>query len=267
LLYAVRTTTDREAFVYVVFEHQSSFDALMPLRLLRYMVRVWERWLRDHPTTSTLPVVLPVLLHHGPTGWRTVPEFAVMLDASPELLEAVRPFQPMFRFVLDDLAALSLDAISSRALHALTRLVQLAFWSSRSFQRLQDAAPLMREITATLARDTRTRELLTQLYVYLLRAGQPDVEVENVQAILLGVAGPQGEEDVMNAAEQLIEQGEQKGLRSAIVTALSARGLPLSELGRARLASCTDVDTLTRWLTRAVTAPSEAEVFANADKA
>src|SRR5260370_39785967 len=65
LLYAVRSRTGRQALVYVLFEHQSSFDALMPLRLLRYIVRIWEQWLRDHPGSSTLPVVVPVVLHHG----------------------------------------------------------------------------------------------------------------------------------------------------------------------------------------------------------
>ena len=73
----------------------------------------------------------------------------------------------------------------------------------------------------------------------------------------------------MNAAEQLIAEGEQRGqqkgrldgLRTAITTALSARAVHLSEVGCARLASCTDAATLTRWVARAVTAASEAEVF------
>ena len=107
LLYAVRTRAGGQGLVYVVFEHQSSPDATMPFRLLRYMVRVWERWLRDHPGTKTLPIVLPVLLHHGEGTWQAAPELASMLDASPELLEAARPYQPHFRFVLDDLPALS----------------------------------------------------------------------------------------------------------------------------------------------------------------
>jgi hypothetical protein len=43
---------------------------------------------------------------------------------------------------------------------------------------------------------------------------------------------------------------------------MSARSLPLSEAGRARLEACSDADVLTRWHARAVTAASEAEVFA-----
>jgi hypothetical protein len=33
-----------DAFVYVLVEHQSNTDALMPFRMLRYMVRIWDRY-------------------------------------------------------------------------------------------------------------------------------------------------------------------------------------------------------------------------------
>jgi hypothetical protein len=159
LLYAVQTTAGHPAFVYIVFEHQSSFDATMPFRLLRYVVRVWERWQRDHEGAKTLPIVLPVLLHHGRGKWKAEPELASMLDGSAELLEAVRPYLPHFRFLLDDLSAMSPEALASRTLHALGRLVQLVLRSSRSRARLRSATPLMAAIAATLARDERARAL------------------------------------------------------------------------------------------------------------
>jgi hypothetical protein len=37
----------------------------------------------------------------------------------------------------------------------------------------------------------------------------------------------------------------------------------LSEVGRARISACTSIETLTQWLERAITATSEADVFAN----
>ncbi len=266
LLYAVRSRTGRQALVYVLFEHQSSFDALMPLRLLRYIVRIWEQWLRDHPGSSTLPVVVPVVLHHGSGGWRAAPELAAMLDAGPELLEAARDYLPLFRFVLDDLGGVSLDSFSSAKLHALASLVRLAFWASRSMKRLREAMPLLREIVASLVRDEGTRALLAQLYLYLLRAAEPDVDAEQIRTILLDVAGPQGREDVMNAGEQLIEQGRAEGLakgfRAAVMEVVGARRIALSDRGRARLSACHDVATLQRWLVRAATAGSEAEIFA-----
>jgi hypothetical protein len=58
-------------------------------------------------------------------------------------------------------------------------------------------------------------------------------------------------------------RGRATGLREAIVHVLAARSLELSEVGRARLDDCADVETLTAWLERAVTARSRADVFAS----
>jgi predicted transposase/invertase (TIGR01784 family) len=273
LLYTVRARSGRDALVYVLAEHQSSFDATMPLRLLRYVVRIWERWLVDHPTATTVPIVVPLVMHHGPGGWRAAPELASMLDADEALLGATRAFVPHFRFLLDDLSRMTLDELAARAIPAYGRLAQLALWSARSRERLLRVVPVLHDIATTEERSERTRTMLIQLYEYLLRAAEPDVDVREMQAILMQIAGPEGYEDVMNAAEQLIAQGLEKGLekglaqgagalRAVVATAFEARGLVLSELGRARVASCTDLSTLQAWVTRAITATSEADVFA-----
>ncbi len=51
------------------------------------------------------------------------------------------------------------------------------------------------------------------------------------------------------------------GVRRAIAALLSARGIGCSEEGRARIDACDDAEILDRWLSRATTAGSEAEVF------
>jgi len=56
-------------------------------------------------------------------------------------------------------------------------------------------------------------------------------------------------------------QGEAKGLRTAIAALFAARRLPLSKGGRAKIAACSDIATLTRWHERAATASAEADVF------
>ena len=39
----------RDAFVYLLAGHQSSADPLMAFRMLRYVTRIWDQYLRDHP--------------------------------------------------------------------------------------------------------------------------------------------------------------------------------------------------------------------------
>ena len=65
LLYAAAWRGGAEVPVYVLFEHQSSADRWMPLRLLRYMVRIWERWLKDHQDATALPAIVPIVLGQG----------------------------------------------------------------------------------------------------------------------------------------------------------------------------------------------------------
>ena len=40
---------DRDVLLYVVFEHQSTVDRMMAFRMYRYVARIWERWLAEHP--------------------------------------------------------------------------------------------------------------------------------------------------------------------------------------------------------------------------
>lgn len=56
-------------------------------------------------------------------------------------------------------------------------------------------------------------------------------------------------------------RGEARGVEEALVLVLGARGFILDDATRARLARCQDVAVLRRWVARAATAASLAEVF------
>jgi hypothetical protein len=56
-------------------------------------------------------------------------------------------------------------------------------------------------------------------------------------------------------------EGKAEGVSEALLAVLAARGLTLSENDRARVAACTDLVTLGRWLTRAARATATTEVF------
>src|SRR5271170_996073 len=46
---------------------------------------------------------------------------------------------------------------------------------------------------------------------YLYQAAPPGVSAEEIQSIVLQIAGPEGAEDAMNAAQELIERGRAEG--------------------------------------------------------
>jgi len=82
---------------------------------------------------------------------------------------------------------------------------------------------------------------------------------------LLSVAGEQRAEEVMmTVGEQLIEQGRQKGILEAraedIVRILTVRGVHVEDTARQRILTCRDPALLDRWLERALTASTVADV-------
>jgi hypothetical protein len=122
----------------ILLEHQSTADHWMVLRLLRYVVRIWEHWLREHPEARRLPAVVPVVVSHDPQGWRAPVGLEEALDVDGATLEALRPHLPLFRMVLDDLTGTSDDALRARAASALARVVLGLLKHARDFGRFHD---------------------------------------------------------------------------------------------------------------------------------
>jgi hypothetical protein len=63
--------------------------------------------------------------------------------------------------------------------------------------------------------------------------------------------------------DQGIAEGEARGEAKAVLRLLEARGLTLTQEQRDRVTSCTDAAQLDLWLDRAITASTDAEVFAD----
>ncbi|MEO6594660.1 MAG: Rpn family recombination-promoting nuclease/putative transposase, partial [Planctomycetota bacterium] len=55
--------------LYVVLEHKTWADRWTALQMLRYIVRIFDRWRLDHPDAKTLPPAVPIVVHHGDRAW------------------------------------------------------------------------------------------------------------------------------------------------------------------------------------------------------
>jgi len=122
LLFSVNIA-EQKVLIYVLFEHQSTVDALMPFRLLQYMVRIWERHHQDHPQDKRLPPIVPVVLHHSRSGWSGSTTFEGLLAVDEATLEALGEHTVRMRFVLDDISKVTDEAIKGLPMTALGRVV------------------------------------------------------------------------------------------------------------------------------------------------
>lgn len=238
----------------------------MAFRLLRYMVRIWEKHLKDHPDARRLPLILPVVLYHGEPGWRVEPAFEALYDVSPETLAAAGAHAVRLRFVLDDLRRSSDEALLSRMMSALGRV---ALWSMRNawkpralLEGIQRVVGLLHEVF----RGPNGVDALGQIIQYILRVHGDPAGEEIVERLLNAVNEEEVKEAMRSAYDYLMEKAEHKGLlmgqRKTLLLQLGKRfgELPAALVARIQTAGAEELD---RWATRILSAPTLADVLAD----
>jgi hypothetical protein len=250
---------DRLGLLYVLFEHQSGSDALMPLRLLRYALLIWQRWLGEHPGATKIPIILPVVLHHSEEGWRGAVAFEQILDADPETLAAVAGYVPAFRFVLEDISHETDEALKARAITALARLALFCLRYAREPRELVARLRGWRQLVGEVKRAPGGMAALVRIMRYIMEVNHA-ARPEEILA-LLAAAVEEAKEEIVTAADQLREQGREQDRREIVLDQLSERFGTLPDDAVARVMAA-GMDQLRLWTRRVISAPTLDEVFA-----
>ncbi|MFE3618205.1 Rpn family recombination-promoting nuclease/putative transposase, partial [Streptomyces anulatus] len=166
----------RDAYLYLLLEHQSSSDHFMSLRMLDYMVSIWNRYLRDHPKSKTLPLVIPIVVHASPDGkrWTAPTDVADLIDLGPDLRAAFDQHVPHLRFLLDDLTAATIDELYARPNIPETLALQVLLKTAPDNQRLDsDLKRLLPALMALVGDD------LIAILTYIVSVGDtPDERLQ-----------------------------------------------------------------------------------------
>ncbi|HYO59117.1 Rpn family recombination-promoting nuclease/putative transposase [Archangium sp.] len=279
LLFTARLRTGPPLLLYVLLEHQSTVDRWMALRMLRYVVRQVERWRQEHPESELLPIIIPLVMYHGPEGAWTAPrrvEELFDLPGQGEQRERWRALVPRFEYLLDDLTAEREEALSARPGPPLARLA----WRVLRYGRTGALARKLPEWTALFAQVQAGPEGAEHLVVvirYLLWVGDEAVHAAAGRVLHSVLGGQRAEELMRSYGEELIERGLQQGLEKGlargreegltrgraedVLRILTARGVQVDEATRQRILTCTDLATLDRWFDRSLNATILSEVL------
>ena len=234
LLFSV-TIANRPGYVYVLFEHQSSPDPLMLLRLLGYMVGVWKRFQRESPPSNRLPVIIPMVLFHGSREWQGSMSFQSLVDMPAEVFAV---YTPDFSCKVYDLSPFGKDEIAGNAVVRILGDI-LGAYGRRDFkERVRKGLETLNELMSAPG-FARVFEIL---FRYILQVY--DIPKEEIVDLLTQTLKPDVEELIMTTYEQLLQEGEQIGLQKGEQIGLQkGAGRVLARLLLKRFD--TDVDHLT----------------------
>ncbi len=233
----------------------------MAFRLLCYLVAIWKGYRAQHPRAKKLPAILPIVVHHSPTGWTAPVAFEDVLDVDAELLAAFGPHVPRFRFLLDDLSAQT-DA----DLRARTQMTAGGRVAILSLKHGRDQVAMRIRVLAPDGRAPAARDVLASVLRYILETSR--AEPATLRELLARQVGRKAAEEIMTTAEMLRREGEARGVKKGEV--LSKRGTLLLQLrqrfGRLPAAAVARIDKagaaeLDVWAGRVLTASSVDEVL------
>jgi hypothetical protein len=247
----------QDALVYVLVEHQSSSDPLMAFRMLRYLTRIWDRYLDDHPQTRQLPPVIPLVVHQGPARWNSPRQLLDLIDLDPAGKKAMQACLPSFGYLLDDLAATGTGQLRNRGLTPQALVTLLLLKTAPGNPRLPTELRAWADQLRAILDQPGGGEAFIALLTYIeLVSEAPASELHDLAASL----GPDAEEAYMTTAEMLRTEGRAEGLAEALVQVLTIKfgTLPEDLPRKVRAASSGQVQ---EWTARAVTAEKLDEVF------
>ena len=80
-------------YLYTLLEHQSTPDPLMPFRLLKYTVNIWQDYL-NQTKTKQLPLVIPLVLYSEKDRYECSQDLKALIQAPSALIEQfwLKPF-------------------------------------------------------------------------------------------------------------------------------------------------------------------------------
>ena len=194
LLYEIKRKADgAPAWLYLLLEHQSTPDAWLRLRLLKYSIRIWERDRQRHPDEEQLRPIGPVVLYQGARGWRHAREFSELFA------ESVRswPGVPRYAHLLIDQTKVAPDEVCGELRGRIAQLAMMAAYRA-SWPVLKRLVPLLAELA-----QVGGIEDLRQIVVYIATT-TPEAERWQRFAEAVRREVPGGGE-LMNKTEEMLE--------------------------------------------------------------
>lgn len=205
LVYSVNFHNE-PGYIYILLEHASTPDKLLPYRMLKYTLSIIEAHLKK-TGDSKLPFVYPLILYSGAKPFTYSTDFFDLFGKEKDLARAVfsRPYQ-----------LIDLTKIPDETLREFFWFGAAALISKHIHD--PDILPILQTVLKLLSRIEKKGNL-DYIYVtlsYIVEAGEikdKDAFIETIKSNLSEV----DEEKVMTLAEQWKREGYQKGIEKGLL--------------------------------------------------
>ena len=208
----------RQSNVFLLFEHQSSIDQRMRIRGLKYIVQTYDQFEEEHKGKEKLPYPVVVVLYHGKTAWKSVPDMDDLIDIIPGVESGLLKYT----LILIDISVIPSEEFTGHpALCALLETLQRTSEGKlvANFDRITN-------YFLSIKNDPRAKGWLRSLAKYAMSVAK--IGTEFIAKAFSKILNEQeANEMAMTTAQELLlegkAEGEAIGEKRAILTVLGAR--------------------------------------------
>ncbi len=208
LIYSLKIN-QHTSYIYLLLEHQSSPEALLPFRLLRYQVALLQRFYDQG--CKTLPIVIPMVIYHGEKS-----PYPYATQLANCFVDPTLASDAMFKQIhLIDLTIIEDTSILQHERAALLEMIQRHIFSRDIMIHL----PFIKKALVIASHYPDLHEPVKSMLYYLIKtADYPDGSTFIHE--LINDHSPY-QEDIMTIAEQLKQIGREEGMKKGMENGLN----------------------------------------------
>jgi predicted transposase/invertase (TIGR01784 family) len=202
-----------EAYIYLLLEHQSTPDELMPFRIVKYSCNAIDYCLKINKTKK-IPLIYPLVIYHGKQPYPFSTDINDLVDAPKQLVEKyfLKPFQ------LLDLGRIDDESIRQNAWSGIMEFALKHIFARDILPHLRNIADLMQQVAKQGGSD-----YLAIVLQYLLERGELSDKDAFFNLIDQQISHQVGEK-IMSLAQQLRQEGKIAG-ELALIKRMLANGV------------------------------------------
>jgi len=208
ILYKIKIAGN-EGYFYLLCEHQSSSDPLMPFRLWQYKINIWADYLKHNPNAKKLPLIVPLVFYHGKYRYKGSRDLKDIIEAPKSIIEEVL-FKP---FRLIDTHDIADEKLREQHWSGVMTFVMKNIYARNILNIKSTLFEMLRFIIKEYGEGAYNYSEL--LLCYIFNSGNLESPVDFIEEIKKEFPPKVGEQ-VMTGAEWFRELGVQQGMQQGI---------------------------------------------------
>jgi predicted transposase/invertase (TIGR01784 family) len=194
------TIAKKTGYIYLLAEHQSSPDKLMPFRIWQYILAIQAGHLKQ-TKSKLLPLVYPLVFYHGKKPYLYSTDIRDIIAAPRDLIDQVlfKPFQLIDTHTLGD------EKLKQLQWAGVMEFMMKHIFARDFLPYLKQALSILRE----LEKNGENDYIITVLR-YAMEAGETGTPAQLVKVVKAELSDT--ERNFMTTAEWLRKQGREEGM-------------------------------------------------------